>query len=66
MIAGKEAYNPGEAKNSWFSGAASWNLYAITQYILGAKTNYEGLIIDSCISAKWKGFKMKRKFRGNL
>lgn len=64
MIAGKEAYKPGEAKNSWLSGTASWNFYAITQYILGVKTDYDGLIIDPCIPAKWEGFKMKRKFRG--
>jgi cellobiose phosphorylase len=64
MIAGKEAYKPGEAKNSWLSGTASWNFYALTQYILGVKTDYDGLIIDPCIPTKWEDFKMKRKFRG--
>lgn len=64
MIAGKEAYKPGEAKNSWLSGTASWNFYAITQYILGIKPDYDGLSIDPCIPSKWDGFKMKRKFRG--
>ncbi len=29
MIAGKEAFKPGEAKNSWLSGTASWNFFAI-------------------------------------
>ncbi|NNE03448.1 MAG: glycosyl transferase, partial [Eudoraea sp.] len=64
MIAGKEAITPGEAKNSWLSGTASWNFYAITQYILGIKTSYDGLLIDPCIPKKWDGFKMKRSFRG--
>ena len=64
MIAGKEAVKPGEAKNSWLSGTASWNFYAITQYILGIKPDYDGLLINPCIPAKWDGFKMKRKFRG--
>jgi cellobiose phosphorylase len=64
MIAGKEAFKPGEAKNSWLSGTASWNFFAITQYILGVKTDYDGLLIDPCIPSKWDGFTMKREFRG--
>ena len=64
MIAGKEAFKPGEAKNSWLSGTASWNFFAITQYILGVKTDYDGLVIDPCIPSKWDGFKMQREFRG--
>jgi len=64
MIAGKEAYKPGEAKNSWLSGTASWNFYAITQYILGVKPDYDGLSINPCIPSKWDGFNMTRKFRG--
>ena len=64
MIAGKEAFKPGEAKNSWLSGTASWNFYAITQYILGVQPDYEGLRIDPCIPKDWDGFKMTRKFRG--
>jgi cellobiose phosphorylase len=64
MIAGKEAAKPGEAKNSWLSGTASWNFYAITQYILGIKPMYNGLLVNPCIPSKWNGFKMSRKFRG--
>ena len=64
MIAGKEAFKPGEAKNSWLSGTASWNFYAITQYILGVRPEYDGLTVDPCIPKKWDGFKMQRKFRG--
>ena len=32
MVAGKDAARPGEAKNSWLTGTAAWNWYAITQY----------------------------------
>ena len=64
MIAGKEAFKPGEAKNSWLSGTASWNFYAITQYILGVRPQYNGLKVDPCIPKDWDGFKMQRKFRG--
>jgi len=64
MIAGKDAFKPGEAKNSWLTGTAAWNYYAITQFILGIKPAYEGLQVDPCIPASWDGFKVVRKFRG--
>jgi cellobiose phosphorylase len=64
MVAGKDAFRPGEAKNSWLTGTASWNFYAISQFILGIQPDYDGLKIDPCIPAKWDGFEITRKFRG--
>ena len=64
MIAGKDAYRPGEAKNSWLTGTAAWNFFAVTQFILGIKPDYDGLIIDPCIPKRWDGFTVRRKFRG--
>lgn len=63
MIAGKDAFKPGEAKNSWLTGTAAWNYYAITQYILGIRPTYNGLIIDPCIPSDWTGFSIVRRFR---
>lgn len=64
MVAGKDAFKPGEAKNSWLTGTASWNFYAVTQYILGIRPDYDGLIVDPCIPKDWDGFTVERKFRG--
>lgn len=64
MIAGKEAFRPGEAKNSWLTGTAAWNFYAISQYILGIKPAYDGLEINPCIPPNLKAFEVTRKFRG--
>ena len=64
MVAGKDAFRPGEGKNSWLTGTAAWNWYAITQFILGVKPTYEGLQIDPCISRDMKGYTITRKFRG--
>ena len=64
MIAGKDAAKPGEAKNSWLTGTAAWNWYAITQFILGIKPGYNGLEIDPCICSEWKEYTVRRKFRG--
>jgi cellobiose phosphorylase len=64
MIAGKDAHKPGEAKNSWLTGTAAWNFYTISQFILGIRPHYDGLLIHPVIPASWKGYKVTRKFRG--
>ncbi len=64
MIAGKDAHRPGEAKNSWLTGTAAWNFYAISQYILGIRAHYDGLIIQPVIPPAWQGYSVTRRFRG--
>ena len=64
MISGRDAPVVGEAKNSWLTGAAAWNYVAITQWILGIRPTYEGLLIDPCIPRAWDGFSAERQFRG--
>ena len=64
MIAGKDAPTHGEAKNSWLTGTAAWNYYAIVQQILGIQTSLDGLQIAPVIPTSWKGFKATRKYRG--
>jgi cellobiose phosphorylase len=64
MIAGRDAPTHGEAKNSWLTGTAAWNYYAITQWILGIRPGYDGLEIAPVIPKSWPGFKATRKFRG--
>ncbi len=65
MIAGKDAPTHGEAKNSWLTGTAAWTYFTVTQWILGIRTEYDGLRVDPVIPAKWKGFTVTRRFRGN-
>ncbi len=64
MIAGRDAPTHGEAKNSWLTGTAAWNYYAITQWILGIRPSFEGLEIRPVIPKSWRGFKATRMFRG--
>ena len=64
MIAGKDAPNFGEAKNSWLTGTAAWTFLDVSQYILGIRPDYDGLVIDPCIPSHMDGFTAKREFRG--
>ncbi|MBQ6028504.1 MAG: N,N'-diacetylchitobiose phosphorylase, partial [Treponema sp.] len=54
----------GNTRVSWLSGAATWNYYSITQYILGIRPQYDALLLDPCVPAKWDGFKVERRWRG--
>ena len=64
MVAGRDAVRHGEAKNSWLTGTASWNYVAATQFILGVRAEHDGLTVDPCIPADWRGFKISRIYRG--
>ena len=64
MIAGRDAPTHGEAKNSWLTGTAAWNYYAITQWILGIRPEYDGLRIQPVLPQRWPGFAAVRRFRG--
>ncbi len=64
MTAGKDAARPGEGKNSWLTGTAAWNWLAISQYILGIRPDYDGLVIDPKLPAGVGAFTVRRRFRG--
>ncbi len=64
MIAGKQAVRAGEAKNSWLTGTAAWNFVAVSQYLLGVRPDYDGLIVDPQIGPDVPAFTVTRKLRG--
>ena len=63
FIAGRASPEFGRAKNSWLSGAATWNYIAATWYILGIRPEHSGLMVDPCIPKDWSGFTVDRTFR---
>ena len=64
MVAGKDAINPGEGKNSWLTGTAAWTFTVLSQAILGIKPDYDGLLIDPCVPSSFKKYTVNRTFRG--
>lgn len=64
MIAGKDASRHGEAKNSWLTGTASWNFVVVSQYLLGVRPDYDGLIVNPSIGAEVEEFTVRRTIRG--
>ena len=66
MVAGNDAYIPGEGKNSWLTGTAAWTFVNISQYILGVYPTHKGLQINPCVPHGFGDFKITRKFRGGV
>ena len=64
MIAGKQAVRAGEAKNSWLTGTAAWTFVAVSQYLLGVRTDYDGLVVDPQIGPDLPSFTVTRVARG--
>jgi cellobiose phosphorylase len=63
-ICSDDSINKGEGANSWLTGTASWMFVAATQYVLGVKPTLFGLRIAPCIPPEWKGFRLRREYRG--
>ena len=64
MIAGRDAPTHGEAKNSWLTGTAAWNMVAISQWILGIRPEHDGLRVRPVLPGSWSGYTATRRFRG--
>ncbi len=63
MVAGNDAVLPGEGKNSWLTGTAAWTFVNISQYILGLRPAFDGLVIDPCLPGDFGSFRLTRRFR---
>lgn len=64
MTAGRDAAVPGEGKNSWLTGTAAWNWLAVSQYLLGIRPDYDGLVVRPALPGHVGEFTVTRRFRG--
>jgi cellobiose phosphorylase len=62
-IAGKDHPNFGAARQSWLTGTAAWMFKVATNWIMGIRPQYNGLLIDPCLPKKWGEFLVVRHFR---
>ena len=62
-IAGVDHPSFGEARQSWLTGTAAWMMKAATNWIIGVRPQYHGLLVDPCVPELWESFRMVRQFR---
>lgn len=63
-IDGPDSPYYGKGGWTWYTGSAAWLQKVIVDWILGIRADKNNLIIDPCIPKNWKGFSIKRNFRG--
>jgi N,N'-diacetylchitobiose phosphorylase len=64
FVMGRDHTAHGRARHPWLTGSAGWAYHAATHWILGVRPGFDGLVIDPCIPADWKGFEVERQWRG--
>jgi N,N'-diacetylchitobiose phosphorylase len=64
FIMGNDHSAHGRARHPWLTGSAGWAYTAATQWMLGVRLSFAGLVVDPCIPAEWKGFEVSRQWRG--
>jgi len=60
----QEANRPGYAPCSWITGTAGWLYRGITEYIMGVRSEFNGLRIDPCLPSEWQEVEVSRIHRG--
>ncbi|MFX1482059.1 MAG: GH36-type glycosyl hydrolase domain-containing protein [Promethearchaeota archaeon] len=65
-IAGRDHQAFGMAKQSWLTGTAAWMMTAASNWIVGVRPQYQGLLVDPCIPTSWKSFRMIRHYRDTV
>ncbi|MFQ3228888.1 GH36-type glycosyl hydrolase domain-containing protein [Reinekea sp.] len=64
FIMGRDHQDHGRANHPWLTGTSGWAYFAVTNFILGVRLGFDGLVVDPCIPASWPGFQIQREWRG--
>ncbi len=63
---GPKSPNYGRGSWTWYTGSAQWLHSAATNWILGVRGDFDGIVIDPNIPSEWDGFTYTKKFREDI
>lgn len=63
-VSGPASNDHGKAGHTWLTGTAPTRLNVLIDWIFGVRREYNGLLLDPCVSPTWKKFSAVRTFRG--
>lgn len=63
-VDGPGSPTPGRAGWTWYTGSAAWLYRISTEWFLGIRPTWDGLLIRPCLPPQWKEAKATRQFRG--
>ena len=63
-VDGPDSPHFGRGGWTWYTGSAAWLFRVGTEWMLGVRPDWDGLRIQPCLPPPWRGFTMRRSFRG--
>jgi cellobiose phosphorylase len=54
----------GRTTTGWYTSSGSWTLFGLTDWMLGVRPQYDGLLIDPVLPSAWEGASLRRHWRG--
>ncbi len=63
-VDGPESPFHGRAGWTWYTGAAAWLPRVLSEWVLGVRPTWDGLLFDPCLPPAWPGARMQRPWRG--
>ena len=63
-VDGPDSPHFGRGGWTWYTGSATWMFRIHSDWILGVRADWDGLRVAPCLPPGWKGFTMRRAFRG--
>ncbi len=54
----------GRTLTNWYTSSGSWTFFTITDWMLGVRPQYDGLLIDPCLPSAWERATLSRAWRG--
>ncbi|HBU11621.1 MAG TPA: N,N'-diacetylchitobiose phosphorylase [Clostridiales bacterium] len=66
FVMGKAHTAFGRARHPFMTGTGGWAYFSATQYMLGVRPDFGGLVVDPGLPPGWKETAVKRVFRGAI
>jgi cellobiose phosphorylase len=63
-VDGPESPYPGRAGWTWYTGSAAWLCRIVSEWVLGVRPTWDGLLLDPCLPPSWPGARLTRPYRG--
>ncbi len=63
-VDGPESPVPGRGGWTWYTGSAAWLYRVLTEWVLGIRPQWGGLLVRPCLPPDWKQARARRTFRG--
>ncbi len=51
-------------EHAWTTGSVPWMYQCVTEYMLGVRRTFDGLLVKPCMPSAWEEASVRRVYRG--